>query len=139
MLDSQDSIPVRDWMTLGIILLLFVAVIGLAVYFTGESSSSGSAQVVSGQLVTASTDSTPQTGGDQQNNSATDGGKVVTVQGQNNVNKFSFFQVFGLLLLGLAIFTVLLSVLITALIIVVSRMIHRNSKKSPPDLTPDKK
>jgi hypothetical protein len=136
MYDSQDSIPVRDWLTLGIILLLFVAVIGLAVYFTGESSSS--VQSVSGQLVTASIDSTPQAGEDQQNDSKNDG-KVVTAQGQKNLNQFSFFQVFGLLLLGLALFMVLISILITILIIVVSRMARRKSKKSPPDLTPDKK
>ena len=134
MYETQDSVPVRDWLTFGGILLVLVIIIVIAVSFAQNSSSS--IQVVSGQLVTGEPNSVPksktdsgQNQGDNNQNSDQQGGKVVTAKGSKSVNQIGFFEVFLLLLLGAAIFTVVISVLIALLVIQLTRILKQIQKQ----------
>jgi ABC-type antimicrobial peptide transport system permease subunit len=135
MYETQDSVPVRDWLTFGGILLALVIFIVIAVSLAQNTSSS--IQVVSGQLVTGEPNSPPQSksdnnqdqGGNNQNNNQ-QGGKVVTAKGSKNVNQLGFFEVFLLLLLGAAIFTVVISVLIALLVIQLTRILKQIQKRN---------
>ena len=136
MYETQETIPVRDWITLGGVLLGLILVVFLAVTLAENSSSS--IQIVSGQLVTAQANGTPQAqggNGQGQNGNQQSGGKIVTASGQNNVSQLSFFEVFLLLLLGVAVFTVVISVLIALLVIQLTR-IFRQIQKKPKDNPP---
>ena len=140
MYETQETIPLRDWLTLGGILLGLIIIILLAV--TMAQGTSSSIQVVNGQLVSASDGSTPQgkgasgQGKDNQNNQG--GGVVVAPKDKKTVNQMSFIEVFLLLIFGAAIFTVIISVLIAVLVIQMSRII-RQIKKKPVDISPGKK
>jgi uncharacterized membrane protein len=136
MYDTQEKIPVSDWITIGVILLVLIVVIVAGVTLAKDTSSS--TQVISGQLVTAPVASTPlangqKTGGGDQQEGAQQGGQIATAKDQKNINQMSFFQVFFLLLLGAAVFTVLVSVLIAVLVIQVNRVLRRMQKKTDND------
>ena len=139
MYETQDSVPVRDWITIGVVFLVLVVVIFLGVTFAENTNSSGT-QVISGQLVTVSVQGTPQSKNgqnppDQQPDAQQPGKKqqgdqIATAKDQKNVNQMSFFQTFLLLLLGAAVFTVIVSVLIALLVIQFTRIVRRLQKKS---------
>jgi len=139
MYESQDSVPVRDWITIGIVFLLLVVVIFLGVTFAENTNSSGT-QVISGQLVTVSVLGTPQPKNGQnppdqqpeaqQSGKQQQGGQIASAKDQKNANQMSFFQTFLLVLLGAAIFTVIISVLIALLVIQFTRIVRRLQKKT---------
>lgn len=129
MYETQDNIPVRDWVTLGIILLMLIVVISLGFYFA-EQTATSSSTVVSGHLVTAPADSAQAENGQNDAQTSAQGasnGEITTAQGEPEVRQVSFFQVFGLLLVGSAVFAVLISVLIASLIVVGSRIFQKKS------------
>jgi hypothetical protein len=142
MLDSQDQIPVRDWITLGVMLLILTIVIVAGVLLAQNTSSS--VNVVSGQLVTVTVNGTPPAKnnsgqGNGQPQDGQPGGSGVTQAEQKNKNQTSFFQVFAMLLGGAAVFTVLVSVLIALLVIQINRIFGRKNNttdSNPPDLNP---
>jgi len=144
MYDTQDSVPVRDWITIGVIFLILVVAISLGVVFAQNSSSSTNSQSVPGQLVTLPGKGTvqPKTGqvqtiqpqdGQQPENNKT---PVASPKDQKNINQANFLQTFLLILLGAVVFTVVISVLIALLVIQLTSIIRRlpnKNNQNPPD------
>lgn len=133
MYETQDNIPIRDWMTLGGVLLILIVVVVLTVTIAENTSSS--IQVVNGQVVTAQGADQAQGKdgngqgqggeGDQQG-----GGVVVAANDKKSVNQMSFIEVFLLLVFGAAVFTVVISILIALLIIQGTRIFKQLRRKS---------
>ncbi|MCE1254889.1 MAG: hypothetical protein LWX83_15245 [Anaerolineae bacterium] len=129
MYESEDNIPVRDWVTLGVILLLLIVVVTLGVLFAEQASSSET--VVHASMGTS--DASFVEGGDGQKESDSAAqpeegdGQIAPAKGEPEMNQVSFFQVFGLLLVGSALFAIVVSVLIAALIVVGTRLFKRKT------------
>ena len=132
MYDSQDKIPVRDWLTIGVVLVVLVVIIFVGVALAENTSSS--VRVVSGPVVTVSAGTlqaaiTQKTSGTPQPADQQPGANALPAKDQKNINQMSFFEVFLLVLLGAAVFTVLVSVLIALLVIQLNRILRRGQKK----------
>jgi CHASE3 domain sensor protein len=136
MYETQEKIPVRDWITIGVVFLILIVVIFLGVNFAENSNSS--TQVISGQLITVTVEGTPLPKNAQKNTDLSQngtqqdeqqGGKGATAKDQKNLNQMSFFQTFLLLLLVATVFTLIVSVLIALLVIQLTRIVRRLQKK----------